>query len=187
MKTCDEMISLFENANKRFLEMDKELFASRVSERTLCGALMLHLYCLMDCEGAFSDYHVDVEYNRNKGNLVTSRKTILGVNDVVLPINCDLIIHSRGNNKEQDNLIAIEMKKSMRPQEEKDRDRERLAALTRDSFNNEWQFDGNGLPEHVCRYVLGVYYEINYRYNEINVEYYHRGDMIDTRKFKIPV
>lgn len=23
-----------------------------------------------------------------------------------------------------------------------------------------WSFDGKALPEHVCRYILGVYYEI---------------------------
>ena len=78
---------------------------------------------------------------------------------------------------EQDNLIAIEMKKSTRRTDEKQADRERLMALTKDSFDGVWAWNHN-LPEHVCRYTLGVYYEINYRRKEIKVEYYHRGDVV---------
>ena len=74
-------------------------------------------------------------------------------------------------------MIAIEMKKSTRRPEEKQADRERLMALTKDSFDDVWAWNHN-LPEHVCRYTLGVYYEINYRRKEIKVEYYHRGDVV---------
>lgn len=80
-------------------------------------------------------------------------------------------------NVDQDNLIAIEMKKSNAPSAEKQKDRERLIALTKDSFDDVWAWDHN-LPEHVCRYVLGVYYEINYRQKEIHIEYYRRGELV---------
>ena len=43
MKTYDEMVALFERANTQLLQQDRALFSSQVSERTLCGALMLHL------------------------------------------------------------------------------------------------------------------------------------------------
>ena len=41
MKTYDEMVALFERANTHLLQQDRALFSSQVSERTLCGALML--------------------------------------------------------------------------------------------------------------------------------------------------
>ena len=59
----------------------------------------------------------------------------------------------------------------------KDADRNRLIALTKDSFNNMWSFDGETLPEHVCRYVLGVYYEIDYSSHTIKIEYCRKGKL----------
>lgn len=175
MKTYDEMVALFEKANRVFLQDEQSLFNTEVAERTLCGALMLHLHDILSTDETLVGYHIDVEYNRNKGGIKTIRKTIVGVQAEIIPINCDLIVHSRGERPEQDNLIAIEMKKSTRPLLEKDKDRERLVALTKNSFNDVWAFDGRNLPEYVCRYVLGVYYEINYKKNQIYIEYYKQG------------
>ena len=84
----------------------------------------------------------------------------------------------------QDNLIAIEMKKSNALAREKQKDRERLIALTKDSFNDVWAWDNN-FPEHVCRYVLGVYYEINYRRNLISIEYYRNGQLAHSYSLRI--
>lgn len=178
MKTYDEMVKLFEKANAEFLKQDKMLFSNRVSERTLCGALMVHLHNAISSDETLEKYYVDVEYNRNKGGIKTIRKTIVGGQEQIIPINCDLIVHSRGECVEQDNLIAIEMKKSNRPRSEKNSDRERLIALTKNSFDDVWAFDGKNLPEHVCRYALGVYYEINYSNNRIEIEYYHTGKLV---------
>ena len=178
------LIELFENANRKFLESDLDLFMSKVSERTLCGALMLHLNNLVQ-NSEFANYKVDVEYNRNKnGKVKTHIKTIHGANDVIVKINCDLIVHSRGKNINQDNLIAIEMKKSDRKQEDKDNDRMRLIALTKDSYDDIWSFDGKTLPEHVCRYALGIYYEVNLRKRTLNIEYYKKGHKFDVREIK---
>lgn len=180
MKTYHEIAALFEQANKALLTVDQNLFANQVSERTLCGALMLHIYDLIGQDASYEGYHVDVEYNRNKGSIKTIRKTILGPGEEIIPINCDLILHSRGNRIEQDNLLAIEMKKSTRRAAEKNKDRERLIALTKDSFDDVWAWNGKNLPEHVCRYVLGVYYEINYRCQKILIEYYRQGGKTDS-------
>ena len=68
------------------------------------------------------------------------------------------------------------MKKSNRSKKEKDADKKRLKALTKNSFDDLWSFDGTSLPEHVCRYKLGVYYEINYRKHTILLEYYYHGN-----------
>lgn len=178
MKTYDELVSLFEEANLAFLQAEHSLFRTEVAERTLCGALMLHIHDIIKEDDSYSGYYADVEYNRNAGGIKTIRKTIRGQQEEIIPINCDLILHSRGENVDQDNLIAIEMKKSNAPSAEKQKDRERLIALTKDSFDDVWAWDHN-LPEHVCRYVLGVYYEINYRQKEIYIEYYRRGELVE--------
>ncbi|OXM84071.1 hypothetical protein [Paenibacillus rigui] len=171
----ERLTEIFEKANEKFINDDLELLLSNVSERTLCGALMLHLNILVQ-NSEFADYKVDVEYNRNKnGKVKTSLKTIRGPQDIVVKINCDLIVHSRGNNIYQDNLIAIEMKKSNRKQEQKESDRYRLIALTKESYDDIWSFDGKTFPEHVCRYALGIYYEVNYKAQLINIEYYNKG------------
>jgi hypothetical protein len=185
MKSYAELVDLFMKANNIFLNADQSLFYNQASERTLCGALMLHLHDLITHDESLSGYYVDVEYNRNKGSIKTIRKTIRGQIEQIIPINCDLILHSRGGRPEQDNLIALEMKKSIRPLSEKQKDRERLIALTKDSFDNIWSYDGHTLPEHVCRYVLGVYFEIHYRRNLVLIEYYKQGEM--TYTYTLPI
>lgn len=167
----NDMIEIFEQANDNLLKDDISLFQERISERTICGALMLQLNKIIN-ETIYKDYFTDVEYNRNFDGKI---KTILLDSENVINITCDLIIHSRGTNKKQDNLIAIEIKKSTRPQKEKDNDRIRLKTLTRQSFDGVWSYDGESFPEHVCRYGLGIYYEVNFEKEEILLEYYSNG------------
>ena len=173
----DDLKKIFKLANSDLIDLDKALFETKVSERTLCGALMLHLHERLK-HTIYSNYYVDVEYNRNKsGKLKTIVKTIRGPELNIIKINCDLIVHSRGECLEQDNLIAIEMKKSKRSKTSKDNDKERLRCLTKDSFDDVWAFDGKSLPEHVCRYIIGIYYEINYNKRQIELEYYYKGKL----------
>ena len=94
-KYIKELEKIFEDANKSFLRKNATLFETRVSERTLCGALMIELHEVLK-ETKFSDYFVDVEYNRNiGGTLKTLKKTIRGLDEQIVTINCDLIVHSR--------------------------------------------------------------------------------------------
>lgn len=173
MDKYNEIKELFELANRNYLIEQKNLIKSGVSERTLCGQLMLYLNEVKD-RARYSKYYVDVEYNRNiNGRL----KTIKDGEGEIITINCDLILHSRGENLLQDNLIALEMKKSSGRRIDKEKDRERLKALTRQSFDNIWSYDGKSLPEHVCRYVLGVYYEINFSRMDALIEYYQDGEL----------
>ena len=138
------------------------------------------MHDIIKSDVSYDGYFTDVEYNRNRGNLKTIRKTITGSDSQIITINCDLILHSRGYHPEQDNLIAVEMKKAVRPSAEKQKDKDRLIALTKDSFDDVWSYDGYSLPEHVCRYVLGVYYEINYSSKSITIEYYSQGRNINS-------
>lgn len=185
MISYTQLTNLFESANYEFIKKNHLLFQVKVSERTLCGALMLELYNLIRNNQMYYGYFVDVEYNRNRGSIKTIKKTINGMNDVPITINCDLILHSRGTHIEQDNLIAIEMKKSSSSFTSKKNDKERLMALTKDTFDNVWSYDGSALPEHVCRYTLGVYYEINFNLNDILIEYYSHGTIIKKYHIKI--
>ena len=98
---------------------------------------------------------------------------------------CDLIVHSRGKIVEKDNLIALEMKKAYRKVCEKERDKARLVALTKDSYDEVWSFDGKTLPEHVCGYELGIYYEIDRKRSSIYVEYYAKGKKLKSYTLKI--
>ena len=175
--TLREMIKIFEGANKRLISKDKSLFDAKVAERSICGALASCLREELNSDKKYLDYYVDVEYNRNAGEI----KTIIDDELRVVKITCDLIVHSRGQNKQQDNLIAIEMKKSTAKKMDKRKDKDRLIALTKDTFSETWSYDGVTLPEHVCRYVLGVYYEINYSQRLILLEYYQKGKMVAER------
>lgn len=105
-----------------FLVRDRNSILADVNERNLCSRLAMYLERIA-CKSGIKGYYADVEYNRNKDGRV---KTILNKKMEVVTINCDLILHSRGNNTKCDNLIAIEMKKSDRDNDGKQSDRNRL-------------------------------------------------------------
>ncbi len=176
----NELVDIFERANERFLKEHMTFILSDVAERSLCSTLAQCLY-LEIIQSKYSGYYVDVEYNRNNGRV----KTIYNEDLKVVTIICDLIIHSRGENVEKDNLIALEMKKSYRSIKEKENDKVRLVALTKESYDGVWSFDGKTLPEHVCGYDLGVYYEVNLKHRFVYIEYYVKGELVETYEKKI--
>lgn len=166
--------NVFEEAISIFLDKEKENIENDVAERNLCGRLSLYMENLLPKNG-LENYFSDTEYNRKQNGEV---KTIINDEFHVVSIQCDLIVHTRGNNIQKDNLIAVEMKKSSRPQSEKDSDRNRLRALTKESYNGVWSANGETHPEHVCGYVLGVYVEINPVNRVCSLEYYEKGERI---------
>lgn len=170
----DQVRSLFEEALRRFLEFEMQEMLEGVNERANCGRMAIYLHDVAREVKLPTQYLVDVEYNRKQEGRV---KTILNGHDAVVRVNCDVILHSRGAIVQQDNLIAIEMKKFDRPHEEKISDRERLQALTKDSFDGVWSADGNTLPEHVCGYVLGLFMEIHRVRRTCTVDYFVKGEL----------
>lgn len=176
------MIEIFENTNELFLKKEKEFLLSGVAERSWYTRLSIYLNKLIEEVGINEYYFVDTEYNRNLGKV----KTILDDtnNFEIVEVICDFLLHSRGNNIIQDNLICIEMKKSTRTKLEKDKDKNKVRILTKDSFDDIWSFDGTCLPEHVCRYILGIYYEINIEIAEAYIEYYNKGKLIKRYEIK---
>lgn len=175
MTKYEELKHLFELANKEFLKNEKDMIERDISERTLCGSLMKYLHEEKN-KTVYKKYYVDVEYNRN----CHESKKIKHSQGNISTINCDLIFHSRGNIKEKDNLIALEMKKSNARSEAKEKDKERLKSLTSDSYNGIWKQNKESLPKYVCGYELGIFYEIDIRREKIFIEYYKNGQKVDS-------
>jgi len=172
---------LFDRALSEFFEREAEALVVGVNERNSCGRLAVYLDRKASDAG-LAGYFADTEYNRKQGGQI---KTILDGNMQVITINCDLILHSRGVNIAEDNLIAVEMKKANRPTREKDADRNRLRAMTKSSFDGIWENDGTTQPEHVCGYRLGAYIELHSSARVANLEYFMRGEQTgsETRQY----
>jgi len=142
-----------------------------VAERNLCARLAMHLENHMKAVGLVG-YYADPEYNRQQEGQV---KTILDGNLEVIQITCDLIVHSRGEILEQDNLIALEMAKPNKTAADMQNDRNRLIALTKSSYDDIWSYDGKTFPEHVCGYVKGLYLIIDRNKRQAILESYAQG------------
>jgi hypothetical protein len=167
--------SVLDQSLERFLATEVDALLEGVSERNNCGRLAIYMDEIAQASGV-AGYYAGTEYNRKqKGEI----KTILDHQAKVVTINCDLILHSRGNVVAEDNLIAVEMKKSDRPSKEEQKDRDRLRALTKASYDDVWSNDGVTQPEHVCGYILGAYIEINRAKRTCLVEYYAEGHQVE--------
>jgi hypothetical protein len=169
--------SLFERALDTLLSQDANTLLSGVSERSSCGRLAVHLEVEMQAS-KLSGYYAEVEYNRKQNGQV---KTMIDEDMQIISITPDVIVHSRGESVRHDNLIAVEMKKTERPEAEKDSDRLRLKIMTRRSFNGIWSADGVTHPEHVCGYRVGIFIEIDRLNRRLVLEYFKAGVLTKTR------
>lgn len=125
MSNVDARIdAMLEEVIDTFLRLESANIGSGISERNLCGRLSIAFNTQLEAHG-FQGYFVDPEYNRKQNGEI---KTILDEEYQVVTINCDLIVHTRGASVRHDNLIAIEMKKSNRPVNDKNNDRRRQSA-----------------------------------------------------------
>ena len=170
--------TIFNESWNLFLENETDNVLNNVSERNLCSRLAIYLNDKVS-ENELIGYFVDPEYNRKQNGQI---KTIIDNEENEIGITCDLIIHSRGVNIQHDNLMAVEMKKSNRTRAEKESDKIRLRALTKDSYDGIWANDGVTHPKHVCGYILGFYLELNLQRREWLIEKYQRGERVDERR-----
>jgi len=157
-----------------FFVKEKSGLEINVAERSLANRLAAYL----EAEAArvgLKGYFVDTEYNRKQNGEI---KTIIDGDSLVIKVNPDVIFHSRGNSVENDNLIAIEMKKSDRPRKEKASDRKRLEIMTKPSYDDVWSADGDTHPEYVCGYKLGYYLELDIASQTALLETYKLGQLI---------
>jgi len=172
---------VFERMIDLFFQHEVQEVLEGVNERNNCGRMSIYLQQVAQANG-LEQYFADTEYNRKQNGAV---KTILDGQMKVITVNCDLLLHSRGQVIAEDNLIAVEVKKRDAPSGEKEKDRERLRALTKASYDDIWTSDGVTQPEHVCGYALGVFIELD-RVNRIcRFEYYRQGTLHEEaiRKF----
>lgn len=104
----NNLLGIVNNAIKTFEEKDVYLIENDLSERCICARFAMCLALSLE-NTEYSEYYVDVEYNRGMDGRERSPKRI---NDQ--PITVDLVVHKRGYDCDYgfDNLICIEMKKS---------------------------------------------------------------------------
>jgi|ERR1700730_1944182 hypothetical protein len=156
---------LFREALDEFLAREFTLVRKNAHEQSFCGRLAIYIDHAKDRHG-LKPYYVDVEYNRHGDR----RKRILHpVTGEPINVVCDLLLHSRGELKD-DNLIAVEMKKTDGSDADKQSDRERLQSLTTASPEG-------AEPDHVCGYKLGYYLEVDTRNASLLVEEYRAGNL----------
>jgi hypothetical protein len=159
-----------------FLAREFVLVRKNIHEQALCGRLARYVEVAKDNHG-LGKYYVDVEYDRHGDR----RKTIFNAKTGE-PINvvCDLLLHSRGE-QEDDNLIAVEMKKTSGRAKDKQTDRERLQALTTARPDDA--------SPHVWGYKLGYYLEVDIKNATLLIEEYRDGKLTQsgTLPFSQPV
>ena len=166
------LLCLFFRANSMMLRRDTSEIRRNVSERCICANLKEMLSYLLNIEGnreLFSNYYADVEYNRGDERLIKAAN----INNEDKPIQCDLIVHSRGQNNSMDNLLCIEMKKM---NGKVGYDRERLCELTRPLFSAKSKKKG---LYSVHGYKLGIFYIYDYITETTKMEFYYRGEKVD--------
>jgi hypothetical protein len=174
------MYSLFQNALRLFLNKDAASIRSNISERNLCSRLAMQFENLLPSYH-LQGYYADPEYNRKQGGEI---KTIVSDDMVVIKVTCDLIVHSRGE-KGRDNLIAIEMAKPDKTKEQVHSDRLRLMALTKQSFDGIYSYDGVTHPQHVCGYLLGAFIMVDRVRQIASVEFFEDGaPTVNKRHFR---
>lgn len=166
---------VFEESMDLFFEHEVQEVLEGVNERNNCGRMSIYLQQIAHKHG-LTEYFADTEYNRKQDSAV---KTILDGQMKVIPINCDLLLHSRGRIVVEDNLVAVEVKKRDELKGEKEKDRDRLRALTKASYDDVWSNDGVALPEHVCGYLLGVFIELDRVKRVCRFEYYRQGALFE--------
>ena len=167
------LLNMLKRAINILYETDYENIKLDVAEQNVCARLALHLENLMreydnsHTRKMFKDYYVDVEYNRMVDlNGKKHKKAIIYPSGIKETIICDLLVHSRGKVKKQDNLLALEMKKT-KNEDSVDSDQERLMCLILPAPNDSQ-------CKSMYNTLLGVFLE--YNENECNMICYEYFD-----------
>lgn len=173
----DSPKDLFEKALSAFLKEERANILSGTAERNLAARLGFKLERYKE-EFGLGRYYVDPEYNRMQKGRV---KLMLDEDMVEVVIQCDLLVHGRGELGARENIIAIEMKKSGRPHAETLNDQRRLRALTMPPGRDMWSADGKTFPKYVCGYELGIFIELDIANTSYYLEEYRAGKMVGQR------
>ncbi len=166
---------LFTSAFESMMAAEAEHVLSGVSEQNVCGRLAFYLERAKP-EFGFGAYIVDTEYNRKQNRRV---KTIIDHRSRVIRIRADIIVHTRGKVVKGDNLIAVEMKKSGASATAIQRDRDRLRAMTKSSYDGVWSVGDGTHPEHVCGYEAGFLVMLDLERKCVRIERFAQGARVD--------
>ncbi|SRR5258705_5928950 len=163
---ADVLEALFKEALAQFVGREYALVRKNAHEQAMCHRLAWYVEHSKDRHG-LEGYWVDTEYNRHGDNVKRIRHAVTGE-----PINviCDLLLHSRGELAD-DNLIAVEMKKTDGDEADKQRDRERLQALTTACREGSE-------PDHVCGYKLGYFVQVDMKNAAVLIEEFRAGVLV---------
>jgi len=141
---------------------DLFLLTYDVHERTIAHRLAIYL------EHRFAGFHVDCEYN-NDLDSETGRKQVRYPNSSsgtgAYP---DIIVHHRGLNGPNHNLLVIEIKKQSSTPSDRDHDREKLRSYTASDNRNHLSYSRGALV------VLGV----REAAGQFSVEWYENGRIV---------
>lgn len=137
------------DALKKVLNNDSYLLANDINEPTISHRLAVYL------EPLFPDFNVDCEYNGNIDSacgrkyiyILKDKAEELGIlktNDQESELFCrwvypDIIIHKRGLNGSENNLLIIEIKKSSNPNDGA-WDKEKLLRFTSAEYDNYFSY-----------------------------------------------
>lgn len=154
-----KLADLVQKAIDRFLREDYYLLQTDSSERSVCHRLAMYLE--QGIATSYPDYRVDTEFNRGCGGKGFRSKVL---DDKKISIDIAAHIRKLNANREYDNLIAIEMKKTKEEKEKIESDKERLLKLT-----DSWHGFGYkaGYFIFIDRYDMWI--EEAYTYGHIHV------------------
>lgn len=168
----------FAQAVQNFWTKDKNLIASGISERCLCGRLAYHLQIEVDACNKLRGYYADVEYNRicTGDNTYSHKKNN---NNLVI---VDLILHNRKpSSSPNSNLLILEMKKNsgIVPDTERIRLKEATGERKKDNYVKATRQKANN--HNMYNYKLGIFMNIEYPNKDCTFEIYQDGK--ETKKF----
>ena len=168
------LVEIFLQALCYVHESHSSLFEDNVNERDVCS----HLFSFIERSKEntwFTNYFVDVEYNRMLGGgpkIIFDEKN--GIDITIIP---DLVIHGRGRIDGHENLLCVEIKKSNAPSSEKEDDLRRLSFLTKRKMHLRRN------TNYVYGYLIGIYYEYNYPRQRSKLKIFKNGKAVCTMIF----
>ena len=165
----EKLKELFNESIAIFFNTEAKNIAGGTSERNLCCRLAMTIENKMK-ENGIQGYYADTEYNRMTYDKI--KKVWIGGSPTTVV--CDLVVHSRGEVPDKDNLIAIEMKKSSSSHHKKiEQDKSRLRSMTECT-------ECRTSPGHVCGYQIGFFIEIDPQQHAYKIEEFRGGISVNT-------
>jgi len=155
--------SLYSSIDQLFRN-DLFLLTYDVHERTIAHRLAIYL------EYRFAGFHVDCEYNNDLDSETGRKQVYYSNNSSGTGAYPDIIVHHRGLNGPNHNLLVIEIKKNSSATNEIDRDREKLYSYTASDGRSHLSYARGAL----------VVLEVKELAGQFSIEWYENGRIVDS-------